>query len=65
AVRAEVDRAVEAANSRLNRSEQVKRYELLAEEWGPGTGELTPSLKMRRRVIRDKYADSLSGLYQD
>ncbi|MFD6532737.1 AMP-dependent synthetase/ligase [Streptomyces sp. NPDC060184] len=64
AVRAEVDRAVDAANSRLNRSEQVKRYELLAEEWGPGTGELTPSLKMRRRVIRDKYADSLSGLYE-
>ncbi|MCX5402093.1 long-chain fatty acid--CoA ligase [Streptomyces sp. NBC_00102] len=64
AVRAEVDRAVDAANSRLNRSEQVKRYELLAEEWGPGTGELTPSLKMRRRVIRDKYADALSGLYQ-
>ncbi|MGW4232250.1 AMP-dependent synthetase/ligase [Streptomyces sp. NPDC004980] len=65
AVRAEVDRAVAAANSRLNRSEQVKRYELLAEEWGPATGELTPSLKMRRRVIRDKYADSLSALYED
>lgn len=64
AVRAEVDRAVAAANSRLNRTEQVKRYELLAEEWGPATGELTPSLKMRRRVIRDKYADSLSRLYQ-
>ncbi|MFF5158356.1 AMP-dependent synthetase/ligase [Streptomyces sp. NPDC000348] len=65
AVRAEVERAVAAANSRLNRTEQVKRYELLAEEWGPATGELTPSLKMRRRVIRDKYADRLSGLYQD
>ncbi|MDQ1035233.1 long-subunit acyl-CoA synthetase (AMP-forming) [Streptomyces sp. V3I8] len=64
AVRAEVDRAVAAADSRLNRSEQVKRYELLTEEWGPATGELTPSLKMRRRVIRDKYADSLSGLYE-
>ncbi|MEU4084442.1 AMP-dependent synthetase/ligase [Streptomyces aureus] len=65
AVRAEVDRAVAAANTRLNRTEQVKRYELLAEEWGPATGELTPSLKMRRRVIRDKYADELSGLYED
>ncbi|MFG2869338.1 AMP-dependent synthetase/ligase [Streptomyces sp. NPDC048338] len=64
-VRAEVDRAVAAANTRLNRTEQVKRYELLAEEWGPATGELTPSLKMRRRVIRDKYAAELSGLYQD
>ncbi|MGW2821183.1 AMP-dependent synthetase/ligase [Streptomyces sp. NPDC001443] len=65
AVRAEVGRAVAAANTRLNRTEQVKRYELLAEEWGPATGELTPSLKMRRRVIRDKYADELSGLYED
>ncbi|MFD7699236.1 AMP-dependent synthetase/ligase [Streptomyces caelestis] len=65
AVRAEVDRAVAAANTRLNRTEQVKRYELLTEEWGPATGELTPSLKMRRRVIRDKYADELSELYQD
>ncbi|GAA2571205.1 MULTISPECIES: AMP-dependent synthetase/ligase [Streptomyces] len=65
AVRAEVDRAVAAANSRLSSTEQVKRYELLAEEWGPATGELTPSLKMRRRVIRDKYATALSGLYGD
>ncbi|WP_159325901.1 AMP-dependent synthetase/ligase [Streptomyces tendae] len=65
AVRAEVDRAVAAANSRLSRPEQVKRYELLAGEWGPATGELTPSLKMRRRVIRDKYAEALAGLYGD
>ncbi|MEU1042775.1 AMP-dependent synthetase/ligase [Streptomyces sp. NPDC005551] len=65
AVRAEVDRAVAAANSRLNRTEQVKRYEVLAEEWGPATGELTPSLKMRRRVIRDRYAAVLEGLYKD
>ncbi|WP_267715407.1 AMP-dependent synthetase/ligase [Streptomyces sp. CoH17] len=65
AVRAEVDRAVAAANSRLSSTEQVKRYELLAEEWGPATGELTPSLKMRRRVIRDKYAETLSSLYGD
>ncbi|MGW5175977.1 AMP-dependent synthetase/ligase [Streptomyces sp. NPDC004082] len=64
-VRAEADRAVAAANSRLNRTEQVKRYELLAEEWGPATGELTPSLKMRRRVIREKYAAALAGLYED
>ncbi|MFD7137667.1 AMP-dependent synthetase/ligase [Streptomyces sp. NPDC059894] len=63
-VRAEVDRAVAAANSRLNGTEQVKRYTLLAEEWGPATGELTPSLKMRRRVIREKYGAALDGLYE-
>ncbi|MFD7863564.1 AMP-dependent synthetase/ligase [Streptomyces sp. NPDC059783] len=64
-VLAEVDRAVAAANSRLNRTEQVKRYELLAREWGPATGELTPSLKMRRRVIREMYADRLTRLYEN
>ncbi|MGW7516521.1 AMP-dependent synthetase/ligase [Streptomyces sp. NPDC054796] len=63
AVRAEVERAVAAANARLNRTEQVKRYRLLSEEWGPATGELTPSLKLRRRVIRDKYAPVIEELY--
>ncbi|MFC8124362.1 AMP-dependent synthetase/ligase [Streptomyces sp. NPDC057302] len=63
AVHEEIARAVEAANARLNRTEQVKRYRLLGEEWGPGTGELTPSLKLRRRVIREKYAEAINGLY--
>ncbi|WP_434599251.1 AMP-dependent synthetase/ligase [Streptomyces sp. A5-4] len=63
AVRAEIDRAVVAVNARLNRTEQIKRYRLLSREWGPETGELTPSLKMRRRVIRDRYADDIEGLY--
>ncbi|MFD4475535.1 AMP-dependent synthetase/ligase [Streptomyces sp. NPDC058471] len=63
AVQEEVARAVEAANARLNRTEQIKRYRLLGEEWGPETGELTPSLKLRRRVIREKYADAISALY--
>ncbi|MEV0524096.1 AMP-binding protein [Streptomyces sp. NPDC050439] len=63
AVQEEVARAVEAANARLNRTEQIKRYRLLGEEWGPETGELTPSLKLRRRVIREKYAEAIDGLY--
>ncbi|MFJ6719189.1 MULTISPECIES: long-chain fatty acid--CoA ligase [unclassified Streptomyces] len=63
-VRAEVARAVEAANARLNRTERIKRYRLLSEEWGPRSGELTPSLKLRRRVVREKYADLIEGLYE-
>lgn len=63
AVREEVARAVEAANARLNRTEQVKRHRLLAGEWGPATGELTPSLKLRRRVVRAKYEQVIEGLY--
>ncbi|MEU6534332.1 AMP-dependent synthetase/ligase [Streptomyces sp. NPDC047000] len=63
AVLAEIERAVAAANSRLNRTEQVKRYRVLPREWGPATGELTPSLKMRRKVIKDKYTAELTDLY--
>ncbi|MFE0170769.1 AMP-dependent synthetase/ligase [Streptomyces sp. NPDC059002] len=63
AVQEEVARAVEAANARLNRTEQIKRYRLLDEEWGPATGELTPSLKLRRRVIRAKYEQVINSLY--
>ncbi|MFE0192834.1 AMP-dependent synthetase/ligase [Streptomyces sp. NPDC058989] len=62
-VRAEVERAVATANSRLNRTEQVKKFSLLSEEWGPESGELTPSLKLRRRIIAAKYGQILDGLY--
>lgn len=64
AVREEVARAVDAANARLNRTEQIKRHHLLGEGWGPETGELTPSLKLRRRAIRDRYADAIDALYR-
>ncbi|MFE9906651.1 AMP-dependent synthetase/ligase [Streptomyces clavifer] len=65
AVREEVERAVGAANARLNRTEQVKRHRLLAQEWGPETGELTPSLKLRRRVVHARYAEVLEALYEE
>ncbi|WP_372343936.1 long-chain fatty acid--CoA ligase [Streptomyces sp. KL116D] len=63
AVREEIARAVESANARLNRTEQIKRYRVLTGEWGPETGELTPSLKLRRRVVRERYAAELDSLY--
>ncbi|MER7461426.1 AMP-dependent synthetase/ligase [Streptomyces sp. NPDC097981] len=65
AVRGEIARAVAAANARLNRTEQIKRYRLLTAEWGPESGELTPSLKLRRRVVREKYADLIEDMYAE
>ncbi|MEZ5092140.1 long-chain fatty acid--CoA ligase [Nocardioides sp.] len=60
-----VGEAVEAANARLSRPEQVKRWELLPAEWTAESGELTPTLKLKRRVIHSTYADSFEGLYAD
>jgi long-chain acyl-CoA synthetase len=63
-VLAEIDHAVADANSHLARPEQVRRYQVLPNEWTPQTGELTPSLKRRRRVIIDKYAKEIESLYE-
>lgn len=59
----EVEAAVTAANDRLARVQQVKRWALLGAEWTAETEELTPSLKLKRRVIHAKYADVIEGLY--
>ncbi|MFC4121167.1 AMP-dependent synthetase/ligase [Nonomuraea zeae] len=59
----EVEAAVEAANARLARVQQVKKWALLGVEWTAETEELTPSLKLKRRIIHAKYADIIEGLY--
>ncbi|MCK9930503.1 AMP-dependent synthetase/ligase [Frankia sp. Mgl5] len=58
-----VAEAVEAANARFSRPEQVKAFELLPHEWTVGSGELTPTLKLRRRIVVGKYADTIDRLY--
>jgi long-subunit acyl-CoA synthetase (AMP-forming) len=55
--------AVVAANERLARVEQVKRFELLAQEWLPGGDELTPTMKLKRRNIDSKYAHAIQTMY--
>ena len=56
-------KAVDAANARLSRPEQVKAFELLGQEWTAESEELTPTLKLKRRVVSKKYADIIDGLY--
>jgi len=63
AVLAEVGAAVAAANERLARVQQVKQWRLLPVEWTAETEELTPTLKLRRRIVHAKYADVLDTLY--
>jgi long-chain acyl-CoA synthetase len=54
---------VKRMNSRLNTYERIKRFRLVAEEWGPATGELSPTLKLRRHFIADKYRMLLDQVY--
>ena len=44
--------------------EQIKRFELLDAPWGIETGELTPTMKLKRKVIMEKYADRVESLYR-
>jgi long-chain acyl-CoA synthetase len=60
---AEVAAGVAAANQRLARVQQVKQWHLLPVEWTAETEELTPTLKLKRRVVHAKYADIIDTLY--
>ena len=63
-VLAEVQRGVDEANSHLARAEQVRKFHVLGQEWTPDTGELTPTMKRRRKVITERYAKEIDQLYQ-
>ena len=62
-VLAAVQAAVDEANAKMSRVEQIKRFELLPEDWLPGGDELTPTMKLKRRPIADKYEAEIEGLY--
>ena len=59
----EVERGVAEANSHLSRVEQVKRFKVLGVDWLPGADELTPTMKLKRKPIAEKYADEIESLY--
>ncbi len=64
AVRDELERAVAEVNARVSRVENIRRWTVLQTEWTAESEELTPTLKLKRRVIRDKYAVVIEELYR-
>ena len=54
-VRAAVEQGVAMANDQLSRVEQIKRFEILGDDWEPGGDELTPTMKLKRKPIAEKY----------
>jgi long-chain acyl-CoA synthetase len=62
-VRAAVQEGVDAANVKLARVEQVKRFEIVPGDWLPSGDELTPTMKLKRKPIAAKYASQIDAMY--
>jgi long-chain acyl-CoA synthetase len=58
-----IQAAVDEANEKLSRVEQIKKFTLLRTEWEPGGDELTPTMKLKRGPIADKYSEEIEELY--
>jgi len=63
-VRAEVQKAVDAVNSHVGPVEQIKRFAILDHDLSQETGELTPTLKVKRNVVHEKYAKLVDRIYE-
>jgi long-chain acyl-CoA synthetase len=62
-IRSFFDNEIEKINKKLNPSERLKRFRLVPDEWSPATGELSPTLKLRRQFITEKYRNILDQVY--
>jgi long-chain acyl-CoA synthetase len=56
---------VESFNVNFNHVEQIKKFELLPQEWSVETGEMTPKLSLKRKVIVEKYRDAIERIYKE
>ena len=62
-VKAQYEQIVKKVNAGLEHHETIKKVCVVAEEWNIETGELTPSMKLKRRVILEKYKDKIDAMY--
>jgi len=64
-IQAAVAAAVAKANADLTRPEQIKDFTILHDDWVPGGDELTPTMKLKRKNVMDRYARVIDDLYAD
>jgi len=62
-MRAAVQEGVDAANEKLARVEQIKRFTIVEGDWLPSGDELTPTMKLKRKPIAEKYAAAIDAMY--
>jgi long-subunit acyl-CoA synthetase (AMP-forming) len=60
---AAVQEAVDAANEKLARVEQIKKFTVVPGDWAAGGDELTPTMKLKRKPIAEKYAEDIEAMY--
>jgi long-chain acyl-CoA synthetase len=58
-----VQNEIDGANEQMARVEQIKKFKILPAEWEPGGAELTPTMKLKRKPIGEKYQDEIDDLY--
>jgi long-chain acyl-CoA synthetase len=63
AIVAAVQAAVDKGNAELARVEQIKRFTIVPGDWAPGGDELTPTLKLKRKPIHEKYTAEIEAMY--
>jgi long-chain acyl-CoA synthetase len=63
AMRAEVQKAIAAVNATVGRVEQIKKFKILPHDLSQETGELTPTLKVKRNVVNEKFTPEIEELY--
>ncbi len=56
---------IKEINKTLAEHEQIKKFRLVTEEWSPVTGELSPTLKLKRNIINDRYRDLIKDIYSN
>ena len=64
-LRAVVQEAIDDANKSVSRAEAIKKFTILADDWTEASGQLTPSLKVKRAVVMNEHADEIARLYAD
>jgi long-chain acyl-CoA synthetase len=62
-MRAAVQKGVDAANEKLARVEQIKKFVLVEGDWLPGGDEITPTMKLKRKPIAAKYGSQIEAMY--
>ncbi len=61
---AEIDGAVKEANSHVSHAEAIRKFKILPVDFTEETGEMTPTLKVKRKVVAEKFADQIDAIYR-